>query len=277
MRNFILPAAIAVILLVLHDIPYGKLTFHKRGTSPEIEAFAQRLKDVPASFGDWDSEAEKLDDRQLAAANAMGSYSRVFHNRFDPQKVVQVFILCGHPQDVTLHSPDRCYRASGFKEDDEERKFPIDYGKSYGDKTAYFTTDRFKMGSEMEGSQILRIFWSFSDDGNWQAPTSPKWTFATSPAMYKIYAISMVHGEGREQPSDSPCNEFLRQFLPVMNAALFPETGGSNAAAPTAQEAGKADTAAHGAAADEIPAAANTPAAASTETPPEKPSEPAAK
>ncbi len=233
MRNFWIPAAAVVVLLVLQTFPYKRLTWQTREPSKEQIDFAHRLTKVPLEFGDWQSEPAKVDQRELEASAATGSYSRVFRNRFDPEKKVEIFIVCGHPQDVTIHTPERCYKASGFKEDDEARKFPIDFGKEYGKDVAFFWTNRYKAGSEAEGQQSLRIFWSFSDDGEWVAPNFARLTLGRSPAVYKIYAIAPLKTGEREQPEDSPCKEFLREFLPRLNAVLFPTTETSSAGAET--------------------------------------------
>ncbi len=234
MRNFWIPAAAVVVLLVLQTFPYKKLTWQTREATPEQKEFARRLTKVPLEFGDWQSEPVNLDQREMEASAATGSYARTFHNRFDPEKKVQIFIVCGHPQDVTIHTPERCYKASGFKEDDEARKFPVDFGKEYGKNVAFFWTNRYKAGSEAEGQQSLRIFWSFSDDGEWIAPNFARLTLGRSPAIYKIYAIVPLKTGERDQPEDSPGKDFLREFLPVMNATLFPSENPADAAAGAA-------------------------------------------
>ncbi len=222
MRSYLIPSIVVVLLLVLQMFPYRKMTWQTREASPEQKEFARRLAKVPFEFGDWQSEPADVNQRELEASAATGSYARVFHNRFDPEKKVEIFIVCGHPQDVTIHTPERCYKASGFKEDDEARKFPIDFGKEYGKDVAFFWTNRYKAGSEAEGQQSLRIFWSFSDDGQWVAPNFARLTLGRSPAVYKIYAIAPLKPGEREQPEDSPGKDILHDFLPVLNSVLFP-------------------------------------------------------
>jgi Protein of unknown function (DUF3485) len=222
MRSYLIPSIVVVLLLVLQMFPYRKMTWQTREASPEQQEFSRRLAKVPFEFGDWQSEPADVNQRELEASAATGSYARVFHNRFDPEKKVEIFIVCGHPQDVTIHTPERCYKASGFKEDDEARKFPIDFGKEYGKDVAFFWTNRYKAGSEAEGQQSLRIFWSFSDDGQWVAPNFARLTLGRSPAVYKIYAIAPLKPGEREQPEDSPGKDILHDFLPVLNSVLFP-------------------------------------------------------
>lgn len=278
MRNYLIPAIVIVVLLFLQMVPYRKLTWQTREATPEQKEFARRLGTVPLEFGDWKSEPANINQRELEASAATGCYARDFTNRYDPEKKIEVFIVCGHPQDVTIHTPDRCYKASGFKEDDEARKFPVDYGKEYGKDVAFFWTNRYKAGTEAEGQQSLRVFWSFSDDGIWLAPNFARLTLGRSPAIYKIYAIAPLKSGKNEQPEESPCKDFLREFLPLLNASLFPPASAESNPTPAeksgASDAAKAPASApagaheepqpldHLTPAKDLPAAAKEPAAA---------------
>jgi hypothetical protein len=89
----------------------------------------------------------------------------------------------------------------------------------------------------------LRIFWTFSGDGQWVAPSVPKYALSHYPALYKLYANTSLHGEARTRPEDSAAVPFLRQFLPVLNQALFPPEEKTESAAKTSAEAKPADEA----------------------------------
>jgi hypothetical protein len=229
MQKLVLPVAFAAILIALHAIPQGVWSrrWGQAGVTEEQKAFAARLENIPTSFGDWDSVEMKVSDRELAASGSIGSYSRTFQNRVSPEKVVQVFIVCGSSYDVTMHTPDQCYVLSGFQEAESQEPYVIK-----GKAASEFSTNRFKRGSTVDGPQHLRIFWSFSGDGEWVAPTTPKFSLMSSPALYKIYAISEVTDK-TTRAGDSPSVPFLQEFMPLLSSALFP----ANATKPAPEDA----------------------------------------
>jgi hypothetical protein len=218
MQKLILPVALAAILIALHAIPQGMWSrrWSQGDVTEEQKAFAARLENIPTSLGDWDSVPMKVSDRELAASGSIGSFSRTFQNRISPEKVVQVFIVCGSSYDVTMHTPDQCYVLSGFEEAESQEPYiiPSKVGEA-------FSTNRFKRGSTLDGAQHLRIFWSFSSDGEWVNPTTPKFSLMSAPALYKIYAITEVAGEAT-RASDSPAVPFLQELMPLLTSALFP-------------------------------------------------------
>ena len=127
----------------------------------------------------------------MEAARVDNYYSRCFTNRLDPEKVVNVTIFSGHPRDVAIHTPDQCYVLSGFKEEEEQNRYIVETGKGEAD----FWTNRFRKGSSFEGTMDQRLFWSFSNDGEWQAPDQPE-VFADQHPRF-VQDIRHYHG-GRQ-------------------------------------------------------------------------------
>jgi len=224
MQKLVIPVALAALLIALHAVPQGiwSRRFGQKDVTEEQKAFAARLENIPTSFGDWESMEAKVSDRELAASGSIGSFSRTFQNRLSPEKVVQIFIVCGNSYDVTMHTPDQCYVLSGFEEAESQEPHII---KGMNGKVASeFATNRFKRGSTVEGPQDLRIFWSFSSDSEWVAPTTPKFSLMSAPALYKVYAISPV-AENATRASESPAVPFLEEFMPLLTSVLFPANG----------------------------------------------------
>src|SRR6185312_15341632 len=90
---------------------------------PEVlNRFAENLKAVPESFGDWSSEPAAVDEAQMAAAEIVAHVSRDYVNRKTGAKV-NVFLVCGKTHPMAIHSPDQCYAAAGFKQGDANRKY----------------------------------------------------------------------------------------------------------------------------------------------------------
>ena len=211
-------ALVGVFILSAQTLLQGTWTerLRVRPVSEQEEAMAERLKSVPTTVGDWESVDSPIDQRGLEGSRTVGYYGREFHNRNNREEVVSIYVFCGHPKDMTQHTPDQCYPLNGQDEVEEQQKYPIDTGKT----TADFYTNRFHKAMAFEGALQVRVFWSFSKDGNWVA--LPKFELLNAPALYKIYAISEVRGDGKSRIEDSPVVGFLRDFLPALNAAVFP-------------------------------------------------------
>jgi hypothetical protein len=239
MTRLIAPIAVVVALIagsaVFEGIKMERWAKHE--TSAEQKVFAERMKSIPFAFGDWESSDEPISQRDLEGARAAGHYSRRFHNRLDSSKEVNILIIVGAPSDICAHTPEKCYANSGFDALGENDHYIINVGKT----PAEFYTNRFRRGESGEAIQNLRIFWSFSVDGSWLAPTSPKYQFqlAGYSALCKIYAITELPANSEGRPDESAAVGFLEKFLPVVNEHLFPSD--KNATSPNGEKPASTD------------------------------------
>lgn len=223
MIRLIAPIAVVLALIagsaVFEGIKMERWAKHE--ASAAQKEFAERIKTIPFAFGDWESSDEPIGQRDLEGARAAGHYSRHFRNRLDSSKEVSILIIVGAPADITAHTPEKCYANSGFDALGENDHYIVNVGKT----PAEFYTNRFRKGESGEAIQNLRIFWSFSVDGSWLAPTSPKYQFqlAGYSALCKIYAITELPANSEGRPDESAAVGFLERFLPVVNEHLFPK------------------------------------------------------
>jgi EpsI family protein len=226
------PIAVAVVLMVSAGYVQGVWS-ERWSTFPELEILSDQLKAVPQVVGDWrGTDAEKMDEQVKKIAGAEGTLTRTYANSAGEE--VQVSIICGRLQHVTDHTPDRCYPAAGFEMESEPVRDVIDYQGGSGE---FFTTSFMK--SEAAGRQAVRGYWAWSGDGEWAASDNPKFSFAGQQhALYKLYVFANVPSGANKRPSDQDfCKEFIRQFIPTLNASLkpaFEKTGrlSSEGAAP---------------------------------------------
>ena len=222
MTRLIAPIAVVVALIAGSALFEGIKTerWAKHETTAEQQEFAERMKSIPFAFGDWESVDEPIGQRDLEGARAVGHYSRRFHNRLDSSKEVSILIIVGAPADICAHTPEKCYANSGFDALGDNDHYIVNVGKT----AAEFYTNRFRKGESGEVIQNLRIFWSFSLDGAWLAPTSPKYQFQLGgySALCKIYAITELPANSEGRPDESAAVGFLEKFLPVVNEHLFP-------------------------------------------------------
>jgi hypothetical protein len=226
MTQYLPPVIVAVALLIGLTVPQAIWTerFIPRETTAEQQAMAERLKKLPMAFGDWVGKVQKIDDASRRTAKIVGDFSVEFHNKLQPSQVVTIMIACGHGKDMSTHTPDQCFIASGFAISDHEQPYPLDLSNG----VAQFTTCRFRKDVAGQGPQSLRIFWSFNEDGKWFLPT---WRaqLANMPALYKIYATTYLPSDTKENPSQSPAVGFLKEFLPMIQDTLFPPAGSAGA------------------------------------------------
>ncbi len=234
-RRFIIPVTVAVILIAGQAYLQGIWTqrWGQEDVSADIQTFAERMKNIPTSFGDWESVDSPIEQRELDASGSVSSYSRQFTNRSDPTKTINIFLVCGHPRDITAHTPDQCYVLSGFDQTEDPQTYSIDTGNKM---SADFMTNRFRKSFSIL-PQDLRIFWTFSGDGEWVSPSVPKYSLSHFPALYKLYANTPLHGDQRTAPEDSAAVPFLREFMPILNKTLFPPKSEGEAAKSEKSEA----------------------------------------
>jgi hypothetical protein len=207
----------ALLVLTASGFVHGLWT-ERWQKSRELEDAAARLGHAPADVGDWQGRGDQLDPATLALAGARGSWVRYFTHR-GTGEVVTVILLCGRPGPMSVHRPEHCYRCAGYEMVQDAEHCTV--GCPPGGPPAAFWTARFQ--KEEAGGQVqLRIFWSWSAAaGPWQAPDSPRLTFAPLPALYKLYVVRET-GPGQERARDDPCIGFLRQLIPELTRALSP-------------------------------------------------------
>ncbi|MGO9462946.1 MAG: exosortase-associated EpsI family protein [Isosphaeraceae bacterium] len=206
--------AAAVILIVGAGLVHGKWT-DRWGASAALAALAPRFESVPTVIGDWTGTAFEVSPRERAMAGAIACLGRVYENRSTGIKV-SVLLVGGLPGKISTHTPDVCYRGAGYTLDS-----PAAFERRYapGDRQANFRTA--VAAREGTSPSVLRIFWSWNASKGWSAPEEPRWTFATVPALCKLYVVRETAGAVVD-PGADPCNEFLTVFLPEVDRLVFP-------------------------------------------------------
>jgi len=183
--------------------------------STVIDEAVGRTLTLPAEVGDWQSEPMEVSAEEMALAGADGWYVRRFTNRRTEQ-TIQVMLLCGRTGYMSVHRPEHCYSAAGYTLVASPLPYVLksDQGKVLGD----FLSGRF-IKQDPTGNAQLRIFWTWFAAGRWQAPPSPRWTFAGLSVLYKLY-VARDATFRPERLDDDPAVAFMRQLLPALTAKL---------------------------------------------------------
>ncbi len=236
MKQFIILGVIAVVLIGVGTYVQG--IYSERWTpmdSEQLDQFAECVPLVPTKIGDWEGADDSLTEKEFAATNCKAYVSRNYRNSATGEEV-SFYLVAGTARHITIHTPDWCYQSAGFVMDGDIETYtlPID-GKSTEFATAVF---RKPSREDPSGQQALRIFWTYSDDGNWQGPASANYAkvvFARKPALYKVYLIGPATAA-----NESPANPFAREAFPILNRVLFtggPEKNATENASPAGPSA----------------------------------------
>jgi hypothetical protein len=208
-----LPVIAAVIVLLFSGLVHGLWT-DRWSDRADLQAAAAKLKRLPMKLGDW--EGEDLKPR-TSGAGLTGTLSRRYHHR-PTGRAVTVFLGCGTPGKVSIHTPDVCYTASGFKGAEPEA---FTLPASSAAAGSVFMTANYRR-ERTDDRTHLRIFWSWSSgSGKWEVATDPRFAFATRPLLYKLYVLRETSGAPEPLEAD-PCVELMNQLLPALQREVLP-------------------------------------------------------
>lgn len=210
----VFPLLVGLTVLVAVGLVHGVWTDRWHPSTNLVEA-TERVAELPADIGGWQGREVPQDPEALAMAGAVGHYSRSF---LDPEtgERVLVILLVGKASRLVVHRPEHCYTTAGYsiKGQPTTVKVQVPGVEEAELATGLFTRD------EAEGPNQLRIFWSFGTAHRWSAPSSPRWSFAREPMLYKLYVIRSVIEQPGPIESD-PCLRLLGEMLPLLDQKLF--------------------------------------------------------
>lgn len=177
-----------------------------------VKAAATRLNSIPEQIGDWTSSLEAIDARERRIAEIVGSVRRSYRNS-ENGYVVSLTILCGAAGPMSVHPPTACFEGVGYE---------LSSGPSVvtfadaDDAPSSLNRAMFRLpGSQM--TDVVRVFWGWSDDGRWTAPANPRLAFRGQPYLFKMYVVD----RSLPQADDVRQSEaFLEEALPEIRKGL---------------------------------------------------------
>jgi hypothetical protein len=242
--NRYLPIALGVLLIVGLTIVQARMTDRLAGANVTAEQRAELLKNVPKNIGDWKGTDLPIDEAVKKTAGAVGAVSRQYRNARTGE-VVDLWLIVGHGRAISAHTPDICYRSSGFSARASENSV---YPMMMEDESSVpFLTNTF-FREDVTGRRLVRVFWSWYNTENkdhegkvvWEAPSNSRWYFGNTRALYKMYFTSQMRDQA-ETAEQSPCVGFAKEFIPVVNEALkevygdSPKVAGGESANPPSE------------------------------------------
>jgi len=210
------PVAAAVLIAasgVLHAVQTDAWGKKKR-----LAAAAASLQSIPLEIDGWRAKEIEFDPAQIKVAQASGAWTRVYAKSDDES--LNVMMLCGPSGPIAVHPPTVCFTAAGYRQVTEQRRVDVQDGR--GKRIGSFWCADFDWQRPTGSVNRIRTYWSWSNDGIWRAPDYPRYQFAGSPVLNKLYVIRSVNpGESETESID----RFLRDFLPAANHVLFRQEG----------------------------------------------------
>lgn len=167
------------------------------------------IPEVPKVLGAWRGEDQKSDLNDPEQANLTRKY---VHARTG--KTVVISLTVGHPGLTAVHTPEFCYRGSGY---DVGGAVEVRTVPGIAPDQARFWTTTFRKNAP-GGADSLRILWAWSADGPWSAPDYPRLRFMGKSSLYKLY---IVCSDGPDAPTPDQLDEFLTALLDTLHRALF--------------------------------------------------------
>jgi hypothetical protein len=221
----LVPLAVAIVLVVCTGVVSGIWT-GRWAPSLVVEKAAARLDNVPLKIGDWEGEAEEFNVQDYKAAGIRGGLVRRYRNHQTGDEVT-LMIVCGKPGPISVHKPEDCYPAAGYRLLSERIATPIQPGQD--EPPSHFWT--WHMG-KLDGPvpRLLNVTYAWSEDGTWQAPErDPRFAFAAAPVLYKMYAVREVPPSANAPDEantrlsdDDPAIQLLEEVIPELRRVLFP-------------------------------------------------------
>jgi hypothetical protein len=203
--------------IVLAGIWHGVLS--NRWVVPELDGPIANLARLPLALGDWEGrvadDAPAIAEIAEAGVECHGEVRRYVHR--GTGNVVIMYLACGLRNPTLIHNPDLCYPFQGYKTLSEARRWK--YALRQGTAAEFRVATYSKIDAEMP--HHLRVFWSWRGNGAWQAPDSPRFTFAPNPRLYKLVLVHQLLRPNEELEKD-PTLEFLDMLMPEVEKVAPP-------------------------------------------------------
>jgi hypothetical protein len=206
MKNNWTALLIGLILIGSAGGVHGLWTQRWTAASESIDP--QHVLNFETTISGWKPE-EFQEVRPIDMPEKTKMVSRVFRNRTEKAGAV-VSITSGHPGIVAVHTPDLCYLGSGYKLRTAVKKETVEL--ITGDSAEFYVAE-FSKNTTL-GLEVIRVRWTWTSDGKWQAPDYPRWLFGRATQLHKVYIVQPVSSHDR-----LTADEGFRNFV----AALMPE------------------------------------------------------
>lgn len=230
----IISLVIALAIIIGTGVVHGNYA-GRWGAADALILAAKKIDNIPMDFGDWKGRDRKIDPEDTKRAQAERIFAREYVNE-KTRMAMSVLIVCGRPGTVSVHTPDICFQGQGrIMMSAVPETVTVDLGDESGKPLLEeFQTADFHRPDAANREQ-QRVYWTWSTDGTWVAPSNPRVEFIWNNTLYKLYIVRSVSPlEELKEGELDPSLQFAEQLIPVLNKALFDLPSGETKAEPVA-------------------------------------------
>jgi hypothetical protein len=205
-RRFVALIAVGVGVTLITGLVHGRLT-QRWGPSPDLQAAANNLRNLPTNIGDWELLSEEpIKEEILQMLSCAGYVNRQYVNRKSGD-TVSIAIVVGPPGPTSVHTPEICYSSRAYTiHEPRSRKTSLDAES----RTHSFWSLTFRTNGP--SSNRLRVYYAWCSGDVWTASESPRVEFAGQPLLYKLQ-LAAVDASGLTDKMQDQCEDFLSAFL----------------------------------------------------------------
>jgi Protein of unknown function (DUF3485) len=183
------------------------------GPTPDVKSAAEKLQELPHSFGSW----KMVKEEQLAkeAAEVLHCYSSVQRVYVHEKSGVQVsfVILFGPVGPISVHTPEICYSSQEYSVATQRVAMIVPATEGENDQLW-----DLRLKANRVTGQPLRVIYGWTSNGTWQASQRPRFSFAGQHYLYKMQlAVAVPPNESNH----AYCEDFLKAFLPALRPLLL--------------------------------------------------------
>lgn len=203
----------SLLLLAASGIVDGYLT-HRWSGSESLELAAAALDNLPKTIGEWGSEELEITQQVLTVAGATGYAKRMYQNRETGEWIV-VTLLCGEHGPISLHPPTVCFTGAGWRAEGKEQI--VKYSPTKDAKATTWQAGFLKR-EDFEEQNIVAD-WSWNNGTGWRASNNPRYEFAGSPFLIKLYVIS--DADLTQENAKDRRDQFVKSLLAEIDRTVF--------------------------------------------------------
>jgi hypothetical protein len=217
----VLPIWIAAAALVSYGIAAGRsvrgpASQRMAPPSDALRAAASQLQFLPLTLGEWRGQAIELNADLMESARVSGYIHRIYVHE-PTGEAVRLLIVVGPSFPIADHGPEICYPSLGFEAAAKAEKVEWNSPDATG-KTSFWFAPFLRTGVVV--AEPLRVYWSWTVDGAWQAVDHPVSAFAEAPLLFKCYA-SYAPTTLEEPIQKDPTASFLMILIPELKRTVF--------------------------------------------------------
>ncbi len=214
MRFSLVIVSLLALSATIAPAVYSGLRNFRWGPDTELERLSEQLLTLPEQIGDWRQVDQfVLDSTSRDMLQPFASLSRRYTNG---QQLATVFLLLGPTGPTAVHTPDICFNSRDFDPMGKRKTVRVN-GESAIDKSQLWQLDFQNKGL---AGNVLRSWYGWTIDGNWQASKDPRVEFADSRHLFKFQVV-VPYATSEAMNADKSAPELVQGIQQHLRNSVF--------------------------------------------------------